>query len=453
MELIESTFDIRKALGDAYTSIKIFDPKDREREEAQRLIPELLKFSDRCASCGIVPNQRSRYWAHIEPVDEGGKSTICNIVLLCGPCHSLFDTGHASRVEMRESAACWRQGKIKPLDSIMKSRQVAVLRDGAGRVGRRPKRIPGESSLNRPINLGRGPKALAGIANINRASLDESTAEVLKVLEAVAYRRRAARGSVLVAQGILQTVIPEKLGAHQSWFFYERGYVAKLLGDHQFAIDSFRMSRSAAELLRDEFAPGEAFRADRAAMAIRIIAFDPEAPSIEVSDMLTRFEQLEKRAKEVFTRDSDANNEIQNLKNQRAHFLVKCRDYLGAIEVSGRLRDLRDSADITSGWGALDKLDVVILKGYLYLGAPTSKLDIETGLGLLARAIVPVLGGSRQRPEGMRDTLLWFEKVLAALNNRQNAEHARRLKEVRQQTMDGSSWFDAYRLTTRLGGS
>lgn len=96
--LLESTTEIKRALGATCALFTSFSGIPKERQQTATLRSRLLKkYPNRCASCGspFSSLDSSAQAAHILALEEGGATTEANLVLLCEPCHKLYDSGRA----------------------------------------------------------------------------------------------------------------------------------------------------------------------------------------------------------------------------------------------------------------------------------------------------------------------------------------------------------------------
>jgi len=85
-DIIESTTQIRKRLGETWNIIVGWDYKKKEERTKTTQLKRILlqKYPSWCASCGRLFRQIGTvYAAHIISLEDGGITTEDNIVLLC----------------------------------------------------------------------------------------------------------------------------------------------------------------------------------------------------------------------------------------------------------------------------------------------------------------------------------------------------------------------------------
>ena len=237
----------------------------------------MRKYSRFCAGCGQSDEHCQLEVAHIFALEEGGKTENDNLVLLCHDCHTLYDLGYASLREMEEAAASWRNGECTNLRKHMMQRRdsfrshqpiVRPLLEGFGALG---------SSLYDLIQGRKHAKALHALKEVRNACASLEARQVLAIVEAQIQRRRGARGSLEIANRLLEKVEIDKLPDEQRpLYFYERGYTKQLLGLTAEASECFLKSYEHASVLRDKYAALEALIARSQYLATNVISLPRE---------------------------------------------------------------------------------------------------------------------------------------------------------------------------------
>ena len=217
-------------------------------------------------------------------------------------------------------------------------------------------------------------------------------------------RRRAARKCVERAAALLRDIRIDDLSNESlPKYWYERGYVMKLLGHPHLAREHFRNSRDRAHAIGST---RWAFAAQRAAMAVRAITFVPKGAErhSSIQAFLDEFDELLSKLSGFDVGASG--QERLNVLNQKAYFLLKWGQFTEALDACEDVGNTWNQLNLTTGWTRIGMSDAAAREGMLLLRAPgQSRNDCENGLGLIVRSLVPMLGGPRrggmrQRPEG-----------------------------------------------------
>lgn len=448
---IESTTQIRKALGEAYSIIVDWDYKKREeRKKTTKLKGFLInKYPSWCASCGRCFEQIGTvYAAHIQSLEDGGVTNKDNIVLLCKQCHDLFDLGYASRKEISDTAERWRNGRKSLLLRKMKARLNSTqTRHQSVRPPLDSIPTIKKTGVYDLTQAGKYGVAIRVLKNARKQGVSTETGELLKILEAQIHRRRAACGVLGRAKRILDQVDinllpPERLPL----FYYEYAYIHQLLGLTKIAYKLFGKSWQSAVELHDKYSELEYIIGRGQQLAAMVIASSNlHQLKNRLSANLKDFGNLINEAKSLS--GSFSGRWVLNCMLWKSNYLLKCEAYQEAKREYLRAVSYRDTLDVTKGWTKSAGPTVSGIQGLLII----MDKDInnpEEGLRLLARSLVPVISGNRRRPERIRDFLYGFEIGLRKINRKRHDYYLKNIvnmiEKVRLSIVDGSSFLDPY---------
>lgn len=449
LQLLESSNDIRKALGDCYDLIECFAKRDEEdrlrRQQKERL---LRKYPHRCASCGRdYPGGKELQAAHILAREEGGEPSEKNFVLLCYNCHELYESGCASLNEMEKTAECWRNGEVLPLEEKMLARRKSCR--------------PLQATVRPLVDLFKEDevynfvqkrwwlKALKALSQAKRFQMSNENRLVITIVQAQIHRRRAAQKAVEKAAHLLEEIDSTRLQNERlPFYFYELGYVKQLQGLTLEAGDCFLTSCKSASALNDEYAPLEEVIGHAQYLATEVI----RKSALSLSDPGTAasiIEGFDTEAERAARCQAPFGERWElNCKLWKINLLLKCKNLDMASRYFEEATELRYSQNVTTGWTVDARPTMATMRGLLYvLQSDVSNEHIEQGLRFLALALVPLLGGRSQRAEGIRDKLLGFETGLDLLQGpRQNGykRGVEKIGSVRQRIKEGSSFLDPY---------
>ena len=445
--LLESTTDVRLALGSALHLMKRFDALPREREKTDKVRDWMrCNRSTRCAACEVsFAREVRRFAAHIRALEDGGLTTRDNVVFLCNECHSLFDSGYSSRCEMLNCATEWGKGRSQPIRQVMEERRASFLarqqsvRPAVERSG--PLKDAGVYDL---VQAGKYLKALNALRQVAMKTKSRSTADLIHIVMAQVHRRRAARGVLPIARTLLENIHVDGLPRKRlPLYYYEYAYVNQLEGRHDQANRFFAESAFCADKLTDAYSEIESVIARSQELATRVIQLPCGAGRRSAQQTLLSFDRLADRASKF--RGHFAGRWVLNCLLWKARLLLKIGDCKEACYVCKKAIEFREGLDVTNGWTRLTGITVCGIEGLIVVRTARTPDQVHEGLRLLARALVPLVSGNRQRPEGIRDILLSFEEGLALLGTSRCVAGAAKIATVRSEILDGSSFLDPYR--------
>lgn len=108
-DMLQSAYEIRRAMGSELLEyLKRHDPARYERVRTNALRKRVLElFGPTCLICGRQEPDVEVQVAHVQPVEEGGVTSLSNLVPLCFQssepygCHQLYDRGFLARSKLR----------------------------------------------------------------------------------------------------------------------------------------------------------------------------------------------------------------------------------------------------------------------------------------------------------------------------------------------------------------
>lgn len=122
----------------------------------------------------------------------------------------------------------------------------------------------------------------------------------------------------------------------------------------------------------------------------------------------------------------------------RLEVYLKNRDEKKSWEILQQVRDLYYGSDIFNGWDAASKQTISLLEGLTRVSFPRDRVDLETGIALLARAFV-TRTGLRQRPEGIRDAGFGLIEGCRKTEGKLSRNTVDAIERIMNQTIDGTS--------------
>lgn len=430
---IDSSYMLRSRLGHHLTTMKNLDPLVKQRNKTRVLRRQLLrKYGKACAYCG---RRRKVDTAHIEPLEIGGPTTAENLILLCTPCHKEYDNGAASIKEMLAVADRWkRRGPPAPSRAGLR---VAVPPEPT--MTRSPASV--SRVLSEVLVLQMERKYRKAVKTINGELAHSSSADAgrlyLMIKRAELMRRRSGRGTVKQALQYIEEIKPAEV-PHQYLlvFYYEYGYIHRLMGHHVEAARLMKLSADASQKqTKDSILPIDFV----AASANELLCLMADKESLTAKDAKTferSFNELE-----VLSRKHGGywgGRWAVNCATHKLQVQLKSGNKKASWRTLKALRECYFSLDVHTGWDAGGRQSVSQLEGLTRVLFSRSNEDLETGIGLLARSFLSRLG-PRQRPEGVRDAGFGLSRGLRKKGGATCTKTSLVLENLMNQTMDGTS--------------
>lgn len=441
LEPIESTFVFRKRLGTHLEVVKGFDSLARERELTKSFRPMLItKYQEKCGYCGQSSPVET---AHLVPLELGGLTFEENLILLCKICHLAFDSGAVSINQMAEIAKDWRlrkkEGEPRVTLRILPSPQSSIV-DPPGSV---------VDTLNAVSSLQRLRKYRKAILLVDQAlgksTVCESGRLLLLIKRAELSRRRAGKGVLAQALNTLESIEPNKLPLRY-WpgFYYEYGFVQRTRGYHREAADLMGRGAAAAMKIGTSDVPPLAYVPAAMNEVLCQIADTNPLTIEDVSNFDKRLDGLEHIA--MSYGKYWGSRWAMNCAGRRVELRLKANDRDGGLKTMESARELYFQLDQNSGWDSGSKASFSMLEGLIRARFPRDDSDLDTGVSLLARAMV-TRTGSRRRPDGVRDVGFGFVEGLRKMNLQGVENTCEVIEELLNNTMDGISLLWPWKAT------
>ncbi len=451
---LNSSPEIKKALGTTYEYLKEFDQLPKERLETTKLKKELWMINPNriCAACGVPESKNIRLEAaHVEALEECGTTWIENLLPLCRRygvkgreqgCHTLFDDGHISVNRIKELRKNWMTNNLDIIrDNLEKSweqNDQQTMNMGTGST----------DEIQSVVNRGHYRKAIGIIKRkISQKNLKEHDKIRYKIKILELNRRRTAKKALEDAEKmydeLMKSNIPSDL---KSWFYYESGYLFKIKGDHKQARKNFVKSFETSTFKKnDDHAKQAAALSLILQSAIPELLWQKNTEKISNKKYHMRLNELEKELDNVEKIASKAHNMhgmrwVSTCKWHKALFQVVKGDIKQAY--INLLHSQEDWHERTVGTGLTlaSRPHINAIAGIVY-GHKGNKEDARNAMVFLSRAMIGLLGKNRLRPEGIRDIFFTMSKCLELLGDKHKKNHVIKLSEVTNSIQDGSSWI------------
>jgi hypothetical protein len=413
VDLIESPDVLRRCLGNSYNEIKRLDVLHRSRKDTAKFRGSLLeRFGHRCGYCGEGCASRELHVAHIIPLRIGGLTDESNLILLGPCCHGPYDNdGCVSILAMAEVASELRAGRAQ-VRSPLRDRHLRV---------------------SPPDRLEYRKETLQIEAQRIQCTVGTEQSTILTVRLAEMARRRAGVGMMEMARKILEGIPGEHITENvRARYFYELGYVHRLLGYHEKAARFMRYSAHAC-------APGTGH--EIAALSNGLTC--EMATETNEEDYKERFPSFSARIANLL----EASRHLDREMSERSQFncvrlwVLACLR-AGSSSESWRMLDQLRSIyyrwDSSGRWSAAARCFVVDLEGLVRSFFPRDANELTVGIELLTRAFITRCG-NRQRPEGLRDVGMALAISLRKDGRKSMCEIADCLQALMMRTVDGTS--------------
>lgn len=430
---IETPYELKECLGYHFEHIKCLDPLECERIRTKQLRKKLIKkYGKKCAICDMNSDIVA---AHIVPLEIGAKTTEENLVLLCFNCHDFYDKGYMSINAMKKLAEKWRKReriefsclsidstKQSSVDMIPLPKSVQVIMEQVRELQYKKHYCKGISVMEAALKGG---------------NLDGEERLYLSIKCAELTRRRAAQKVAIKASEILEKINLEELfNRYHSVYYYELAYTYRLRGDHSKAAQIIRLSAEASKKKeQDEISSLEYISASVIEILCLLAARETLSPQ-EVEDFVGRLHELELMA--MKHGGYWGGRWALNCAAHRLEVYLKNRDREKCWETLQQVRDLYYDSDRSNGWDAASKQTISLLEGLTRVFFPKDKVDLDIGIGLLARAFV-TRTGPQQRPEGIRDVGFGLVEGCRKAECKLPKKTLETIERIMNQCIDGTS--------------
>ena len=433
-KLIETSSQVKKALGNHLNVVRTLDPLPRQRRKTNSLRKRLVKrFGERCALCGSNDGIQA---AHIVPLEIGSTTNINNLILLCRKHHSLYDAGHLSINSMIQVARDWRNGKSLSDNTFVKNLNVKAaiteppesIRDACDQV----------LVLQRERKLKKASDLLKEM--LRNPTLSKKDANYLFVKLAEITRRRDAQGALSQALSYINNVDIGYL--HRTYipvYYYESFYIHRLAGFHAKAQEMANFSAKASlDEKKDKAIPLGHIAASTNALLCEL-SRNEKPNSSQVRQYVAGLDKLEGIAR----RHGQywGGRWALNCAAHRLQVYLKAKNEKSLLELKN-LRSLYYQMDITTGWDSGSLQSICLLEGLTNVLFSKVSSEIEKGARLLARSFLSTLKRS-QRFEGIRDAGFGLASSFRQLGK--YSRTANILTDVINRTIDGTSYIWPWR--------
>lgn len=437
-KLIENGIALRKFLGKHLLVIRSLDPLPMERRRTQAFRPKLLKnYGSNCCLC---LKKRAVEAAHIVPLEIGAKTFESNLVLLCKPCHKLYDTGHLSISTMEELAGEWRQGKrTQPLilDSSKMNLTPAAITPPPNKIKETLDKI---LILQRRTELVKATKIASGELKKHPKNSDEHSRLLIKIAELT--RRRAKRGVLTKALEILKSIDVDRLDhRYHPLYYYELNYVYRLSGRHMEAAEAILQSSKASMRSKEKSGPGVDYVAAEVNALLCKLSMLKTLSKSQVQDITRELSRLILIASKHGA--YWGGRWAINAEAHKVQVYIKAGDAEKSWKSIEKTKRMYFSADLSNGWDLASRGSLSLLDGMVHVMFPRQDSDLEHGIGILARSFAGRVG-PRKRPEGLRDVGYSLARGLKSLNKMRYSETADLLTAAMDITLDGTSYVWPY---------
>ena len=445
MNAIRTSHQIRGALGSNYRRlVNLYDIKTRERNATTK------KVSKKCAACGRPPTEGySIQAAHISPLSECAITVEGNLLPLCKEqsgnpelgCHTLFDQGYCSILDMYECRKRWIAGLTPTTRS-----QMLQMRADYG---------------PRPQQLGYLKVELGNLRSKQKfAQNDSEEWHIVQIQITEITRRRARKDALRRALKEIVKVNPECLHSDylKARYFYEKAYIELLSGHLNEAFSDFLEGRNILEA--NIYIPENAWRfaAHTSLLAqtsciMRFFNTESGWSWKRLHEELTKSLSYAQMAVMDFKRamETDASPNLREEYRHARRWVLNCQIHLikpyiavgdlgSAFKCCNKVYENWESMDISNGWDAGFRTSLLSLYGQLLLKSAQNPDEIDNALAYLVRSLVLLIGLRRQQPEGIRDLLF---SIADALKYKNDSMH-KFILATASDCMDFSSWFNPY---------
>lgn len=429
-ELIETSSQVKKALGNHLHVIRRLDPLPAERKKTKSLRKQLVKqFGGHCAFCSSHDKVEA---AHIVPLEIGSITNIDNLILLCRKHHSLYDTGHLSINSMMQVAREWRNGESLSDNIFVENVNLkaaiteppASIKDALDQVLvlQRERKLKKASDLLKEI-LGNRPTS-------------KKDANYLFVKLAEITRRRDAQGVLNQALSYINNVDMNSL--HRKYlpvFYYENFYIHRLAGFHAKAQQMANLSAEASlKENKGKAIPLVYIPSSTNELLCEVARYD-KPNSSQVKHYVAKLNKLEEIAPEYG--QYWGGRWALNCAAHRLQVYLKAKDERSLLELEN-LRKLYYELDIRTGWDSGGLQSISLLEGLTNVSFSELSSDINKGVRLLARSFLSRLKRS-QRFEGIRDA--GFGLAIGFSKLGKYPKTANILTGAMNRTIDGTSYI------------
>ena len=433
--LIFTSHQLKKELGDSLLTIKKIDHYKEERRKTARLKNKLIKIHFRqCAWCGASSKIEA---AHIVPLELGGKTTEENLILLCQKDHRRYDSGLMSIQKMMEIKALWdqksnidKQHYHFEEEEKVERNPITVKEDQC--VNDLMQQVTTKSAKKHYRSAIRDIKAFLKKGNINRR---EATYLSIKIAEL--NRRRNSIHSLKDSHRLIYAINPQHVDTqYAATYEYEKMYINRLLGNHQTALsivtDSLKnINKSSAPSLK-ELIPASVNKLN---CELALANQNDKDQGKYFVEIISEFEKMSDAVKDYWGQGWRINCIAHKLQ-----VLLKF-DMDACSEQWQFLKSTYLNLDITNGWASSLVPSIALFEALTKLKNAQTDKDYEAALIMFARSFNARINPT-QRLEGIRDAGFGIARCLEKLNR--ETPLRKQLVEIMNRTVDGTSYIWPY---------
>jgi hypothetical protein len=429
-EFIETSSQLKEALGDHLSVIRKLDPLPEERKKTKSLRKELIRqIGERCAFCGSREQVQA---AHIVPLEIGSTTNAGNLILLCRKHHSLYDDGHLSMNSMMQVARDWRAGKNLSDDVFVQNVK------GKGTMREPSASIRDDLAQVRVFQNQRKLKKASDLLQrkLKSPTTSREDANYLFIKLAEITRRRDAQGVLKQALSYIKRVDMNSLHTkYLSEFQYEDFYIHRLTGSHKKAQRIAELSAKASLKENKDNGPSVLYVAASANELLCELAGNDKPSASRVEYFVAKLDNLERIAEQHG--EYWGGRWALNCAAHRLQVYLKARNKRSLLELEN-LKKLYYEMDISRGWASTSLQSISLLEGLTNVLFSKHSSEISRGVRILARSFVSRLKRT-QRFEGIRDAGFGLAVGLRKLGKYSRTVNT--LNSVMNRTVDGTSYI------------
>lgn len=382
-----------------------------------------------CAGCGKKRPRGPLMFHHIMHVAAGGETKLENLILLCHPCHKLVHQGCAS-VGAVHSAR-------ERHESRTRSSELYYTMSDA--LKQRCKKA--EDRIQWLVDDGQYDKALKENQRVGGKTLGA------RIKEIEILRRSCGAGALERASRLWNRLVPEARAAKQpslrSWYSYEGGYVALLLGHSRLALERFRAAL-AVDSENDGLSPNrEGPWLSAAGMVVQCLIADGRIESdwAQISGLVDRAHEIIARSSKG---DDTKKRWVDNWRWHDVRIWLVCGDKDRCMKALRVAQSAAQTHDLDTKHDRLGLAIRVSTEGAVASGWAQTPDEVDAALKTLTQALILQIYQQRRYPEMIRDVLYGISHCLRKKGEVNANNLASQIEAIANRTRDGSSWLHPY---------
>lgn len=432
-ELIETSYQLRKALRKHMAVIKEIDPWLTEREKTGKFKKELIECFGKC--CGICNSDKKIEAHHIIPLEIGSETKIDNLILLCAEHHKLFHEGRISINSMKEAASEWRKGKIVSLKIKENINVKPSITDPPPTI---------TDILNKFLIFQQRRETQNADLLLREVHKDDKISGLDKNYLFISFaeitRRRDAKGVLNKALAYLDNVYLDLLPKEYiGKYYYEKLYIHRLAGFHEKASKIADLSIESSLSLKkskDKVKPLEYVPASTNKLLCELAEYEyGKLKASQVKYFVDKLTELEKIARSHG--GYWGGRWAVNCAGHRLQVYIKANNKKSFGELEN-VKNLYYDLDSETGWDSGFIQSISLLAGLTNILISNKHSEVDKGVKILARSFVSRFK-KKQRIECIRDAGFGLAIGLRKLNK--HLKTADVLSNAMNRTIDGTSYI------------